>query len=371
MAGFSTSVDIINRGIQRLGGDRISTLLDTSKEAVESAACYDKVRRAELRRNVWRFSIRRVILRAVGTALPDWDAAVTYAVGSLVTLDDVNYISLQAANMNQDPATITAYWAIFTGNTSQKVTFPAWVNVTAYTAGIIIKGSDNQLYLAMAAGTGHDPTTDDGTYWQLYFGPYVASAYDSGTTYNIGEIVFDTAQVAYYSTEPGNDNAPSTGIGWTTLTGATMAPIVIPWPAGTGPATNLQSRNVFVLPYGFLREAPQDPRAGDVSFLGYPSNLVRTDWLLEGGYLISADPGPIMYRFAADITQVTLMDDLFCEMLGNRIAYELCETLTNSNTKLTAIGQEYTAFRSQAAIVNGIETGTTQPPLDDYIACRF
>jgi hypothetical protein len=107
----------------------------------------------------------------------------------------------------------------------------------------------------------HDPTTDTGTYWQQYVGNEIASAYDSDTTYNYGEIVFSTAQVAYMSVMGGNDNAPTTGIGWVTQTGATLAPIFIPWPAGTGPATQDATRSLFVLPYGYLREAPQDPRS--------------------------------------------------------------------------------------------------------------
>lgn len=372
MTAFTSAVSIINRGIQRLGGNRIAALTDTSKEAVEAVACYDNLRRAELRRNVWRFSIRRVILRAVGTALPTWDAAVTYVLGSLVTYNSVNYISIHATpNLNQNPVTATTYWSVFTGNTSQKVTFPAWAVGTTYPGGMIVTGTDNLLYLSMVAGNlAHDPTTDIGTYWTLYFGPYVASAYDSTTTYRVGEIVFSTAQIAYYSTQNGNANAPSTGTGWATLTSATLAPLVIPWPAGTGPVTDTTSNNVFVLPYGFLREAPRDPRAGDYSPLGYPSNLMRTDWVMEGGYLTSADASPIMFRFAADITQVSLMDDLFCEGLACRIAYELCETLTNSNTKQSATGAAYNEFMGTARIVNGIEVGSTQPPLDDYLACR-
>lgn len=372
MTAFTSAVSIINRGIQRLGGNRISALTDVSKEAVEAVACYDGLRRSELRRNTWRFSIRRVILRAVGTSLPTWDGTVTYVVGSLITYNSVNYISIHATNLNQNPVTATSYWSVFTGNTSQKVTFPAWSSGTTYAAGLIVTGSDGLLYLSLVGtNLNHDPTADTaGTYWQLYFGPYVASAYDSGTTYYVGEVVFDTAQIAYYSTANNNANAPSTGIGWVTLAGATLAPLVIPWPAGTGPATEFYTRYVFVLPYGFLRQAPLDPHAGDASFLGFPSNPASSDWLLEGSYLTSRYSGPLLLRFAADITQVSLMDDLFCEMLGNRIAYELCETLTNSGAKQQAIGQEYTAFRGQAVAVNGIETGSVQPPLDDWIATR-
>lgn len=373
MTAFTSAVDIVNRGLQRLGSSRITSLTaGTSKSAQEANACYDKLRETELRRNIWRFSIRRVILRAVGTALPDWDSGVTYVLGSLVTYNDVNYISIHATpNLNQNPATAATYWAVFTGNTSQKVTFPAWGVGTTYPAGMIVTGTDGLLYLSMTASNlAHDPTTDTGTYWQLYFGPIVASAYDDDTTYSVGEIVFSTAQVAYYSTQNGNDNAPSTGTGWATLTSATLAPLVIPWPAGTGPATDTASRSVFVLPYGYLREAPRDPRAGDYSSLGYPSNLLRTDWEMEGNYIVSNDASPIMFRFAANVSQVSQMDSMFCEGLACRVAYELCETLTNSNTKLQAIGGAYQKWMGEARTVNGIEVGSVNPPLDDYLACR-
>jgi hypothetical protein len=374
MSFFTSSVKIANRGLQKVGATRITSLdttVDTSKEADEVNACYDALREAELRRNVWRFSIRRVITRAVGTALPDWDSTVTYVVGSLVTYSNVNYIAILGTNLNQNPVTATTYWSEFTGNTSQKVTFPAWAIGTTYAAARIVTGIDGILYLSLVAGNlAHDPTTDTGTYWQQYVGNEVASAYDSGTTYNFGELVFSTAQVAYMSTMGGNDNAPSTGIGWVTQTSATLAPIFIPWPAGTGPATQDATRSVFVLPYGYLRQAPQDPRAGDSSVLGFPSNAARTDWLLEGNYIISQDPGPLMLRFAADIRQVSLMDALFCEGLACRIGYEVCEPLTQSNTKLQQIGGQYKNFMGDARTVNAIEVGSTQPSLDDYIATR-
>ncbi len=77
-----------------------------------------------------------------------------------------------------------------------------------------------------------------------------------------------------------------------------------------------------------------------------------------------------MFRFAANISQVPLMDSMFCEGLACRVAYAVCETLTNSNVKLQAIGGAYKAFMGEARLANGIEVGSTQPPLDDFLACR-
>lgn len=374
MVAFNAPIDIANRIFQRLGANRTTNLAtDPSKQVAEFNAGYAAWRRSELRRNVWRFSIRRAALRAVGTALPAWDSTVTYVLNSLVSYSGLNYISIHATpNLNQNPATANTYWSVFTGNTSQKVTFPTWLIGTTYAAGAIVAGSDGSFYLSLVSGNvGNDPTLDTGSAnWTLYFGGYVASAYAPGTSYLVGEIVFDTAQIAYYTTQNQNTNAPSTGIGWTTLTGATLAPIVIPWPAGIGPATDLQTRNIFVLPYGFLREAPQSPRQGDYSVLGYPSNPTRPDWEMEGAYMTSGDVGPILFRFAADITQVSLFDDLFGEGLSCRGALELSETITQSEQKKKDNASFYDKFMDEARKVNGIEKGATNMALDDYIATR-
>lgn len=372
MTNFTTPTEIANRGLQKLGSKRIAAgllLTEDSKSAAESRACYDKLRRAELRRNVWRFSIRRTILRPIDTALPEWDSTVTYASGAYVEYNDVNYISLQGTNLNQNPETETAYWSVYTGRTSFKITPSIWSSVTTYGIGALATGTDTLVYVSVAASNlNHDPATDTAaTYWQLYFGSLHATAYDSETTYSIGELVFSVANTIYASTIMDNDNDPSTGTGWVTIA-CTSTPIVVPWPAGTGPQAT--SRGIYVIPNGFLRQAPSDPRAGDYSDLGYPSNMLGTDWMFEGGYIVTREPGPIMLRFAADITQVPFMDDMFCEGLACRMAFEMCEAMTNSSAKLRDIGAEYKTFMGEARIVNAIEVASVQPPLDDYIAVR-
>lgn len=375
MSGFSNATDICNRGLQRLGSKLIAAgalTTEDSKQAQQANALYDKVRRAELRRNPWRFATRRVILRAIGTPFPDWSAAVTYATGQYITGSDSNsYVSAADANLNHDPTTDDgSNWTLYTGTASQKVTPSAWSSGSTYAQGALATGSDGLVYLSLAASnTSHDPTTDTGLWWVLYFGSLMASAWDSTESYALGELVFSVANTIYASTMNSNTYDPATGTGWATIA-CTAAPIYIAWPAGTGPATDLSSRNVFALPNGFLTVAAQDPHAGDSSYLGFPSNLLPVDWLYEGGYLISRDAGPIMFRFVADVAQVTLMDDMFCEGLAARIALELCETMTNSTAKLQAIGQEYNTFMKEARARSGIETGPVQPPLDDYIACR-
>ncbi len=128
-------------------------------------------------------------------------------------------------------------------------------------------------------------------------------------------------------------------------------------PVGVGPTIQTQTRNLYRLPANYLREAPQDPKAGSSNFLGAPSGLAYNDWEYEGNFLVSRESRPIVYRFVADISFVPDMDDMFCEGLGCRIAYETCERITQSTEKKGAALQAYTHFMSEARTVNGIETG--------------
>ena len=67
---FLTPIDIANRALQHVGASRIDPTLgftEISKNAQEISFCYDKLRRAELRRNVWRFAIRSAVLRPIDT----------------------------------------------------------------------------------------------------------------------------------------------------------------------------------------------------------------------------------------------------------------------------------------------------------------
>jgi hypothetical protein len=79
----------------------------------------------------------------------------------------------------------------------------------------------------------------------------------------------------------------------------------------------------------------------------------------------------IVFRFVADVQDVAQMDPMFCEGLGARIGLEICEPLTQSDSKLNVISQIYKTFMSEARAENGIEEGTEELPLDDFISCRI
>lgn len=64
MAAQTTKIGIINRGLQLLGQRGISSLNENSIGAKAMLRAYDSIFLAELRKNVWNFSVKRALLAA-------------------------------------------------------------------------------------------------------------------------------------------------------------------------------------------------------------------------------------------------------------------------------------------------------------------
>lgn len=376
-----TATDIANRALQRVGAERIAAGLlatEDSKNASEIRACYDILRRSELRRNIWRFAIRTTALRALNdysklVTFGTWAVGTTYAINDVVTGSDGQvYSSRAASNLAHDPTTSLTYWTLYFGPLVASEYVTTWGATPTFALGDHTVGSDGSVYTSLAAGNiNHNPVGDGNVHWSL------ATTVDADDeteetddSFYAGEIVYIGNKV-YLSLHSGNEDVPPSSK-WRTLTTApTVSLFNFIYPIGSGPSTNQSTRNVFRLPGGYLREAPQDPKAGSTAWLGAPSGLAYDDWNFEGDFLTSSCPTVILFRFAADVSDPALFDPMFVEGFGSRIALEICEPLTQSTTKLQAIASEYKQFMGDARMTNGIETGPTEPPTDDYIACRL
>lgn len=423
--GYLDSMDIGNRACLHVGAPAILSVDEDTDQNYYCSFAYDKLRRAELRRNVWRFATRRAMLRPIDTTtrmlVPDtYDSTITYSVGALVR--DANSVIWQSTipdNLNNAPHTTTAweqyfgpltvslydadityysgelvytaganagsyviFMSLLDGNDSDPVTADAWsatttyktdqvvshsgsiwrsliefnLNITPadgpnswdefaiYSTGNSVTGSDGFQYTSVGDNnTGNDPTTDDGSNW---------------TATNVA-----TA----WSREPENYESATS---WLPIYGAATS-IHIRYPIGAGPASQSSSRNAYRLPAGYLRIAPQAPKAGSRTILGGPTGVAYNDWEFEDDYLLTGDLGPIPFRFVADLTNVAKFDDMFCEGLACRIAIAVCQKLTQSTTKKSDIASEYLKFMSEARTVNAIETGPEEPPEDEFITCRI
>jgi len=419
---FASAIDIINRALQHVGATRISSLTENSKNASEGRFIYDSVRRAELRRNNWAFATKRAVMRPVGDdtmlVTPSaWDATVAYPRGSLVSYGGIYWSCVVVNSLNNTPGATSGYWQAYYG----PITASKYDSETSYWAGELVYTveTDGRLFLYVSSINANEANTpgdiadwDTDTvyaqgevvsqssvdYYNLV--PYNVgndpssspTLWSSVTTYASGAVVGGSDGLLYTSAQSGNTNhQPTTDNGtwwttaglpllwttdftnyvgkWTRIT-ATLTNLELPFPVAAGSTAVNNVRQAFRLPYGFLRPAPQSPKQGAWSYLGAPSDRIYEDWLYEGNYLISSFSVPFIYRFIADVQYVPDMDDMFCEGLAARCALDLCEPLTQSSGKKRDIGAVYTQYMGEARLVNAIEAGEVEPPLDDYIQCR-
>lgn len=386
-----TATDIANRACQKVGAARIASgalRTENSRQASEISACYDMLRRKELRRNVWRFSIRTVALRPMDNnnakliTFGAYNAVTSYAVNDVIVGDDGQiYFSRTAANVGNTPSTSPLSWQLYFGPDVAQEFVTTWINTVAYVIGDSTVGSDGNVYTAIANTTGNNPVSDGGAHW-VVSSTVVASegSTDGNATFFAGELVH-IGNTVYLSLQNNNgdgntqsgDGLPPPSATWLTLT--TQPTLTLPnfiYPIGTSPASaNNDLRNVFRLPVGFMREAPQDPKAGGAMFLGAPDGSEFNDWDFESDYFTSTDTGPLVFRFAADVQDTTQFDPMFAEGLACSIGAEVCEILTQSTAKVSVCMTSYDKIMGEARVVNGIENGPTYPPEDSYITTRL
>jgi hypothetical protein len=376
---------IANRACQRVGAELIAAgalLTEDSKPANEIRNCYDILRRAELRRNVWRFGIRTQALRPLDVdsklvTFGAYNAATTYALNDIIVGDDTQvYISVTSANVGNTPSTSPTKWTLYFGLDVCMEFITTWGSGFTYMKGDHAVGSDGSVYISLQdTNTNHNPVGDGNVHWSVTTDGKLAT----NLTFYVGELVH-IGNTVYLSLQNNNgdgntvsgDGLPPPSSSWQTMTTApTIALFNFMYPIGAGPSSNFKTKNTYRLPVGWLREAPQDPKAGGALYLGAPDGSNFNDWNYEGNYFTSNDNGVIPYRFMADIQDPMQFDALFVEGFGCRIALEVCEILTQSDSKKAGIERAYMKFMTEARTVNGIEDGPIYPPEDSYITTRF
>lgn len=401
---FSLPIDIANVGAEALGVPPLSTgwpATISTKADREFARCYDKLRQAELRRNVWAFATRRAILRPIdtGTSIwtpPTWSAVTAYTVGQVVVYNG-DWYQAQEGVAEGDIPNVAATWLKYFGavvvdpyfvpagtsvgatsatNTGgyyagELVIIPeSWSGSFAYTKGTLISYNANAtIYLATQNGTNQNPSTAGSAYWTPYVGPGSGSNNPSVGPFTYS--VFAGGPEIWLSLINTNVVSPlSSTATWLQVLG-TLQTLQILYPIGAGPLSQITTPNVFRLPNGYLKEAPTDPKGNFAPWVGGPAYNQEEDYLREGNYIVSSQSSVIMLRFVADLIDVTSMDPMFCEALGNRMGWQCCESITQAADKKASCWGTYKDLVKDARAVNGIETGTVDPAEDEYLMVRL
>lgn len=373
-----TETQIANRAIGLLGAsDYIATgalRTENSRNAIAILNVYDQDRRAELRRNVWRFAIRNAAIRPVGplskfVTFGNWAIGTTYAQNDIIVGSDGNvYISLVAANIGNDPTATFGFWQLYFGNLCALEYVTTWVSTISYDLNNHTVGSDGQVYISIVTpNLNHNPVGDAGVHWVVATDGTVATT----DLYYSGELLYVGFNLYILAISQTTASSPTGGNNFLKMTTqATLANFDIIYPIGSGPQTQDTTRNIYRLPNGFLRQAPADPKAGSTLFLGAPSALPYSDWDFQDQFIRTRDAGPQFLRFVCDVADPNMFDPMFVAGFAARLAEDCCQAITQSSAKQADMIKAYEKTMVEARLVNGIETGAYQPPEDDWITCR-
>src|SRR5215472_9872138 len=289
-----------------------------------------------------------------GPLLADpWDAGTTYYAGQLVAWPPAGLLTVGVGSgAPLGPGVFQSTVDLNVGNQPDLVEADArltWSSTNAYSVGDNAWGSDNQVYQCLVANTGVNPVTD------TLYANWLPLTMWMGT---------------WSVTITPNPRAFSNG--WQYIAG-TLSTLPINYPITSGPVDDTLTLNAFKLPANFLREAPAEPKRGGIGWLGAPSGGVWfDDRELENGFIVTQEIKPIIYRFVADMTDLTKFDPLFREALAARVAQAVQPTLQPQRIDLyQRAANTYDNAMEKAAQINAIEMGSVEPPVDDFITCRL
>lgn len=127
---------------------------------------------------------------------------------------------------------------------------------------------------------------------------------------------------------------------------------------------------------GPLAAAPDDPDY-QYQFL-LPADCLKIikpvdpylDWQIRGRHLLSND-AIIYLNFIKEITDPNLFDTAFSEMLSMKMAYEMCEEITQSTNKQAGILRDYEDNKREAKKANAFETIPVESEDGSWLLARL
>jgi len=124
-----------------------------------------------------------------------------------------------------------------------------------------------------------------------------------------------------------------------------------------------------VLPpdWGF---AYQHPLPADLLRLLDVKDLSTRDYQVEGKFILANDAA-LYIRYIQRVVDPNQYDALFLEAATTRLAFEMCEALTQSNQKKEALWSEYDDALTRAKRVDAQENPPVIFEEDDWIAVRY
>jgi hypothetical protein len=126
----------------------------------------------------------------------------------------------------------------------------------------------------------------------------------------------------------------------------------------------------YPLPSDFLRLDMINDQYPDTIMDDYIGSETA-EYAIEGNNILTSISAPLKLRYIAQIVDPNQWDALFREALACRIAAEICEDLTQSDTKKQNAWNEWKRAIVEAGRVGAIERPPQMPPDDNLIISRL
>lgn len=128
--------------------------------------------------------------------------------------------------------------------------------------------------------------------------------------------------------------------------------------------------NEYQLPADFLMLL-EIPDAWAAAGLTDYRNQEEVPFRIEGQKILTDLDAPLDIRYMASITDTGTWDSTFCEVMACRLAMEMCEQLTQSNTKFQLLQAAYKDAVRVAQRANAFENPPQPLPDDSWILSRL
>lgn len=105
--------------------------------------------------------------------------------------------------------------------------------------------------------------------------------------------------------------------------------------------------------------------------MGDYRNQPTAEFAIEGKKILTDFVAPLKIKYCARVEDTTQWGDAFVEAFACKLAYELAEDLTQSNTKKESVGNDYQRAISLAIRANAIEQPPQDMPDDSWMLSRI
>lgn len=104
----------------------------------------------------------------------------------------------------------------------------------------------------------------------------------------------------------------------------------------------------------------------------YPeANSPYRDWVIQDGQIYTNDSAPLNVRYVSDISDTTKFDPMFVKALAASIAETICDSITQSNSKIQIANERYKQAIGEAKKSNSFDIVSEVQPEDIYLSVRI